>query len=275
MFSLVLLVAAASLIEARPSLVPTLSNQKRGNLDSKVIGGTNANQGEFPWQLSQQRQSGTSWSHSCGASLLSNTRALSAAHCVDGAAVANIRVIAGLHSRSNTAGTQTSNCARLVMHAQYNQGTATFANDIAIIHLVTAITTGSGIQFATLPANNNNNYAGTTCVISGWGRTSSSNVLPDILQKASIQVLTTAQCNTRLQGVGNAWDNHFCLYDAANNIGSCNGDSGGPCNCPDGGSTVVAGVTSWGVSSALGNCLQTYPSVYTRTSAYLSWIGSN
>lgn len=54
------------------------------------------------------------------------------------------------------------------------------------------------------------------------------------------------------------------------------GDSGGPLNCPDGtGGYYVAGVTSWGISNPLGNCLQTYPSVYTRTSAYLDWIASN
>lgn len=51
------------------------------------------------------------------------------------------------------------------------------------------------------------------------------------------------------------------------------GDSGGPLNCPDGG-TRVAGVTSWGISSG-GDCLQNYPSVYTRTSAYLAWIAAN
>jgi secreted trypsin-like serine protease len=271
MIALVLLAATFGMLEAMPAgpaLFPSFS--------SMVIGGVDASRGEFPWQLSQQRQgSGGAWSHSCGASLLSSTRALSAAHCVDGAAVNIIRVIAGLHDRSNTAGTQTSNAARLVLHTGYNNGQWTFANDIAIIHLATAISTGSGIAFATLPANNNNNFAGTTCVISGWGRTSSSNTLPDTLQKASIGVITTAQCNTELKGVGTAHDNHICLFDTANRIGSCNGDSGGPLNCPSGTSTVVAGVTSWGVSTALGNCLQTYPSVYTRTSAYLTWISGN
>jgi secreted trypsin-like serine protease len=55
-------------------------------IDSFIIGGSNANAGEWPWQLSQQRKSSTdSWSHSCGASLLSSLTALSAAHCVDGA----------------------------------------------------------------------------------------------------------------------------------------------------------------------------------------------
>jgi len=53
------------------------------------------------------------------------------------------------------------------------------------------------------------------------------------------------------------------------------GDSGGPLNCPDGGVTVVAGIISWGISSGAGNCVLTYPSVCTRTSAYLDWIAAN
>lgn len=58
-------------------------------------------------------------------------------------------------------------------HAEYNRpvGGPTFSNDIAIIYVSQAFTTGSNIQFATLPADNSNNYDGTTCVISGWGRT--------------------------------------------------------------------------------------------------------
>jgi elastase-2 len=269
MLSLIVLLATAGLMEAKPSLMPTFSNM--------VVGGEDATQGEFPWQLSQQRQSGAAWSHSCGASLLGSTRALSAAHCVDGAAASILRVIAGLHQRSNTAGSQTSNVARTVVHASYQVGSATYANDIAILHLVTAITTGNGIQFASLPSDDNNDFAGTTFVISGWGRTDATNILPDTLQKASIGVIGGTQCQTLMSGVSGVtiWDGHICLYDTANNIGSCNGDSGGPLNCPSGSSTVVAGVTSWGISSGTGRCLQTYPSVYTRTSAYLAWIAGN
>jgi secreted trypsin-like serine protease len=159
------------------------------------------------------------------------------------------------------------------MHENYNTGTPTFANDIAILHLTTSITAANNIAFATL-ASGSNDFAGTTCVISGWGRTSNSNNLPDILQKASIPVINTATCNSELNGIGNAWEGHICLFDPSERIGSCNGDSGGPLNCPSGGSTVVAGVTSWGVSSN-GNCLQSYPSVYTRVSYYYNWIINN
>jgi secreted trypsin-like serine protease len=66
-------------------------------------------------------------------------------------------------------------------------------------------------------------------------------------------------------------------FDLWNNIGLAvqQGDSGGPLNCnyPDEDSVerVVAGVTSWGISSN-GVCNQDFPSIYTRTSAYLDWI---
>jgi len=67
----------------------------------------------------------------------------------------------------------TSNCMnhRTVQHENYGAGTASYSNDIAILHLATSISLGGNIQAAVLPANNNNDYAGTTCVISGWGRT--------------------------------------------------------------------------------------------------------
>jgi len=49
-----------------------------------IAGGTDALPGEFPWQLSVQRLSGGTWSHNFGASLLSATSGLTAAHGVDG-----------------------------------------------------------------------------------------------------------------------------------------------------------------------------------------------
>jgi len=53
----------------------------RLGVDNQIIGGSEATPHEWPWQLSQLRGG----SHSCGASLLTTTAALSASHCVDGA----------------------------------------------------------------------------------------------------------------------------------------------------------------------------------------------
>jgi len=271
---LVAMLAVLCVCEARPGrMYQNLEVTPFEGVDSFVIGGTNANQGEFPWQLSQQRLSGTTWSHSCGASLLSQRYGLSAAHCVDGAAATSVRVIAGLHDRTNTAGTTTANVASYRMHESYNNGQASYSNDIAIFTFSTNIAPVAGrIAFATLPANNNNDFAGVVCVISGWGRTSSSNTLPNVLQKASTTVLSTAQCQQ--QGGTGIWANHICVRSANQQAGACNGDSGGPCNCPSGSATLVTGIASF-VWASGGNCLTTYPSAYTRVSSYLTWITNN
>jgi len=256
--------------EARPSLDVM---QASADVDLAIIGGTNASPGAWPWQLSQQRL-GTTWSHSCGASLLSSRYALSAAHCVDGAATNVLRVIAGQHDRTSYTNTQTANIASYKMHEQYNVGSASYANDIAILTFATTISVGGNVALATLPPNNNDQFAGANCVITGWGRNSAASTLPNILQQANITPITQTDCSNRIGRIGTIWANHICVYDSTNTRGACNGDSGGPLNCPRTGGYYVAGVTSWVVSSG-GACQVSYPSVYTRTGSYLSWIATN
>jgi len=163
------------------------------------------------------------------------------------------------------------------MHENYEVGSATYANDIAILNLASAISPSSTVGYLTLPPDNSDQFTGDICTITGWGRTSSSNTLPTTLQQLDITILSTSDCEARMTGVSGVdiWDGHICIYDPAGEAGACNGDSGGPLNCPYSGGYYVAGVTSWVISSALGNCLPSYPSVYTRTSYYLDWIANN
>jgi len=274
----IVLLALASVCNAKPS-IDTYA-RATVSFEGFIIGGVDARIEDYPYQLSQQRVSSAGvWSHSCGASLLSSTRGLSAAHCVDGAAVRALRVIAGVTNRDDPNGFAV-NVASYTMHESYNDGSSSFANDIAILNFNSAIeVTGSNIQLLELPADNSNNFAGQTCTITGWGRTDSSNALPQTLQKAEIGIITTTECSRLLAPVNGATvtDNVICLYDTANLVGSCNGDSGGPLTCNDqNGIAVVAGVTSWGISTGIARaCSQDYPSVYTRTSAYLDWIARN
>lgn len=284
LFVVAVLITLVCYCDARPRFDP----KARASFipGAHIIGGTDAAAGEFPWQLSQQRLSGT-WYHSCGASLLSSTRALSAAHCVEGAAANILRVIAGIREQSS-AGTNgiISDIASYVIHENYNDGTGTFANDIAILTLATAVDANGGtIQFASLPLDNVEQFTGRSCVMSGWGYTGYTDpdgnpIRPDIMQKASIGVISTTECNNLLSPVSGATATSMmiCLYDSATQIGSCSGDSGGPLNCnypqPTDTERVVAGVTSWGIQSG-GECSQSYPSIYTRTSAYLEWINQH
>ncbi len=51
-----------------------------------IIGGEEASPGEFPYQISVQRQSGTTsrFSHFCGGSIYDGRTIITAAQCVDG-----------------------------------------------------------------------------------------------------------------------------------------------------------------------------------------------
>lgn len=269
----VLFLLVAFLVNAHARPATNYALRASPEVDLAIIGGTNAAVGAWPWQLSQQRL-GSTWSHSCGASLISTRYALSAAHCVDGASVSSLRIVAGQHDRNSYTGTQVVGVTSYKKHEQYNVGAGTIANDIAIIRFAQTVTIGGRVSVATLPPDNANTFAGQNCVITGWGRTSSSNALPAILQQANITPITQSDCQSRIGRIGTIWDRHICVYDSARQRGACNGDSGGPLNCPRPGGYYVSGVTSWVVSSG-GACQVTYPSVYTRTGSYLSWIKTN
>lgn len=271
MRSIVALLALACFCNAKPMLKASFG------VDNQIIGGTNAEEGKWVWQLSQERLSGTTWSHSCGASLLSGTKALGAAHCVNGASYTNIRVVAGLYQRGDTG--ISAYLTGFTMHYAYDTGPETYNNDIAIMTLSESIGEIAGlIGYGTLPPDNTDQMAGRTCTITGWGRTSSSSQLPNTLQQAYTTVITTDECNSLMSSVSgvNVWDGQICMYTSGQTVALCNGDDGGPLNCPNGaGGFYVAGVASWGVKDASENCMPSYPSVYTRTSYYLDWIAEN
>ena len=51
---------------------------------------------------------------------------------------------------------------------------------------------------------------------------------------------------------------------------ACHGDRGGPLVCPDGATSYLHGVTSFGYGCALPKL----PGVYTRVSEYSNWINN-
>jgi secreted trypsin-like serine protease len=147
--------------------------------------------------------------------------------------------------------------------------------DIAVVTLDRALDmTASNVGMAFLPPDNNEQFVGVTCRLVGWGRTGSSNVLPNILQTVSIPVISTGEASSRVKsGVAGAdvCDDQIAVYDSAESKGACNGDGGGALLCSLNGMEVLAGIGSWGVSGG-GACLPSYPSVYTRIGAYRDWI---
>jgi len=231
-------------------------------IGSRVVGGSNTNIATYPWQISFR--SGNS--HSCGASLVSGTKGITAGHCVGGT-TGSYSVLSGTTDRTST---NCNTCALRTLNGQTRHpnysgsGAQGYPNDVATIRWATAITTNANTGYANLAASNAGTYAGLTIQITGWGRTCGTCGLPNTLQVGNMVVLTNAECAQR-------WSNaqvnngHICFL--ANTVGACNGDSGGPAQS----NGVQIGLTSWGSSG----CNVSSPSVYTRISFFRNWIDSN
>jgi secreted trypsin-like serine protease len=230
------------------------------SIDSRVIGGSNANIANHPHQVSLR----VSNSHSCGASLVSGVKAVTAAHC-GGGAIGTYSVLTGTSDRTVT---NCGTCAlrsltRFVRHPNYSANGG-YPNDVAVLGFANIPTNGN-TGYIAMATTGDSNFAGSSCVITGWGRTNigTSGGLPNTLQAGTMTVMTNAACS-------NAWGNsiiasHICVTSTT--VSSCNGDSGGPLVC----SGRLAGATSWGNAT----CNPNQPSIYTRISSFRAWIDAN
>jgi len=241
---------------------------------SKIIGGNDAEPGEYPWQISLQVNPniGATY-HSCGGSILNATTIVCAAHCVAGATVARLEVVAGAQNmKVNEATQQRVKVASVKVHPRYNSNT--IANDISLITLATPLTFDERVQpVAMAPALAD--PVGQKCVNTGWGNARPNGgtpaIVPDALQEVELDVISNVDCANRFDGINGVDAGMIC--GAGNDIvGACNGDSGGPFVCRDeAGDSYLAGIVSWGMQP----CAQLkFASVYTRVSEFLDFINN-
>jgi secreted trypsin-like serine protease len=221
-----------------------------------VVGGSTGNIANHPHQLSMRYSS----SHSCGASLISTTRAVCAAHC-GGSAVSYYSILGGTTDRTITSCSTCvlRNLISFIRHPNYNENASGYPYDISVLTF-SAVTTNSNLRAISMATSASGDFSGVSCVITGWGKTSSTSSLPINLQQGSMTVMTNSACAGTWGSSINS--GHICV--TAPTVSACNGDSGGPLVC----SGVLAGATSWGVS----DCSPSYPSVYSRISTFYSWI---
>jgi trypsin len=234
--------------------------------DKRIVGGEDAEKGEFPAQVSVHIFGG----HACGGTLIAPNAALTAGHCCE-YDVGQYEVVAGEHMLNSDDGTeQRSDVARIIQHENYDGFALT--DDICILELASPIDEAEGIEFAELAETGREPEDLELLVVTGWGTTSEGGNLADTLQKVQVPYVPNERCAAEYEGVFSGvevTDGMLCAGDEENGgIDACQGDSGGPVFFQDGAQVAL---TSWGYGCARPG----YPGVYTRIPMYNDWIQAN
>ncbi|KAM5132225.1 uncharacterized protein ACMZJ9_019033 [Mantella aurantiaca] len=225
-----------------------------GNLSHRIIGGYECKANSVPWQATLQYID----DHACGGALIDKQWILTAAHCK----LPSIQIQLGDHNIHGYEGTEEFTYAdKICAHPDFNQ--ATYDNDIMLLKLPQPVTLNAYVQ--TIPIGCSDLPDGTSCLVSGWGTTTSpAESYPSTLQCVEVKTVSVSACKAAYPDDVIS-DNMLCAGVQEGGKDSCQGDSGGPLVC----NSKLYGVTSWGhVPCGEAN----YPGIYTKVCKYLDWI---
>ncbi|KAK1345891.1 hypothetical protein QTO34_008356 [Cnephaeus nilssonii] len=228
---------------------------------NRIAGGSDAEEGEWPWQASLQQNS----VHRCGATLISNHWLVTAAHCfIRDNDPKKWNVSFGLLLSDPK--TQ-RNIKNIIIHEDYHY--PAHENDIAIVNLSSPVLYTSNIRRACLPEANYTFPPNSDVVVTGWGTSKTDGTIPNILQKATVKIIDNKTCNKEEIYSGVITPGMLCAGFLKGKVDACQGDSGGPLVKTDHkGIWFLVGIVSWGDECALPN----KPGVYTRVAYYRDWI---
>ncbi|XP_076673299.1 uncharacterized protein LOC143371719 isoform X2 [Andrena cerasifolii] len=238
---------------------------------AKVVHGTVAPRGTYPWQASIRIRAHSRSNHWCGAVVISPLYVLTAAHCLEGYNKGTYFVRAGDYNTEIDEGTEVeANIEDYYIHENFRKGHR-MNNDIALVQLKgQGIPLGKDIMPICLPPENAEYPAGLNCTISGFGsiETGKSTHSKD-LRYGWVPLLDQSVCRAgHVYGEGAISEGMVCAGHLDEGVDTCDGDSGGPLVCYHNGAFTLYGITSWGQHCGQAN----KPGVYVRVSHYRRWI---
>ncbi|XP_069011774.1 serine protease 33 [Embiotoca jacksoni] len=240
-------------------------------MENRIVGGTDASDGAWPWQVDIQGSTG----HICGGSIITENWVLSAAHCFPNPSdVSSYIIYAGRYQLSGINRHESSHgVSRVVIPSGYDQPQN--GKDMALVQLSSPVTWSDYVRPVCLPASGTLFPGGMLCHVTGWGNIRENVPLPGVgtLQEVQVPIIFQSSCQEMYQT--DPTEQVDILYDmicAGYKEGgkdSCQGDSGGPLVCQMvNGTWVQAGVVSFGLGCAHRN----KPGVYARLTSYSGFI---
>eukprot|EP00092_Neocalanus_flemingeri_P007808 GFUD01008429.1.p1 GENE.GFUD01008429.1~~GFUD01008429.1.p1 ORF type:complete len:758 (+),score=132.02 GFUD01008429.1:578-2851(+) len=249
-----------------------------------------------PWAVSIGEYVEEDWIHSCTGSMITSSIILTAAHCITSVYYnqSSTRIKAGLNNPQNSRGGQESKIRKAVVHDNWLQeGERILYYDIALMFIEDRFILGTKIALlclpiATKPPTNSlpPSMIGANIITVGWGR-DDDDVIGAEITSIEYAIRSHMECNSKYNTTSGRErkrllrqlprlieDTQFCGENSlSDDIGTCNGDSGGP--------TFVRNwisnrerFTIVGVTSGSPGCGGKLPDFYTFVAheEILSWI---
>uniref|UniRef100_A0A182F2F3 CLIP domain-containing serine protease n=2 Tax=Anopheles albimanus TaxID=7167 RepID=A0A182F2F3_ANOAL len=251
-------------------------------LATRIIGGEEADPGDFPWAGLLFYQIRNRTVPNCGGTLITKNHVITAAHCV----VDRPKWILKFVRFNDFNITSTENCIefnnktvcrddyeveKIVPHPEYNMKQRSRPNDICLLWLAREVVITEFLVPICLPLSSELQalpVVGEEFVVAGWGATE-TRLMSEVLLYVELPALENDACNT-VYAVANVTlsDKQLCV-GGVKDLDSCRGDSGGPLMRQEGLHTYLAGVVSFGATKCGSENL---PGVYTNVVKYLDWI---
>ncbi|XP_061514804.1 venom serine protease [Anopheles gambiae] len=238
----------------------------------KIVGGEETLVNEFPMMAALVDGSKSGEGIFCGATIITNYHAVTAAHCYMGRSIANLALLVGEHDI--TTGSESPYTALLLLasikiHEGYSSTTSSSSNDIAIVRTRTEILFNAGVGPACLPIKFvGASFVGIQLEAVGWGTLDYGAPKSNVPMKVALPVVNPSQCSALYP----TFSAQQQLCTLTPNKDTCQSDSGGPLFYTDAYNkrAYLLGTIGYGIA-----CATDRPSVSTNVLYYTQWIMNN
>ncbi|XP_053753056.1 putative serine protease 42 isoform X3 [Panthera pardus] len=165
-----------------------------GQVNAKILGGQEAEDGKWPWQVSVRIRG----KHVCGGSLITQQWVLTAGHCILSRFHYDVKM--GDRSVYKEITSVLVPVRDIIVHPQLSV-VGTIQKDLALLQLLYPVNFTMTIQPICIPQKTFRVEAGTTCWVTGWGRKEEygGDLITSVLHEVDQDIIHHEKCNEMIQ----------------------------------------------------------------------------